>query len=103
MKSTDDTQTLKEALVAAAYGPFFPDWEFPTLFSLGRAEVEHIAKTFSSTTPITGNVLLAVNNALTNLLGYPHGQETSWAQWLSVTPDQLEVVFQRWQAAHHET
>jgi hypothetical protein len=102
MRNTDDTRVFKEALVAAAHGPFFPDWEFQTLFGLDRAEVERIAQTFSSATQLTGSVSLAVNNALTNLLWYPHGQEACWSQWLSLTPGELEAVFRRWRTSNSE-
>jgi len=102
MKSVTDVQVFKESLVAAARGPFFPDWEFHSLFGLERTEVESIADSFSSATRLTGDVALALNNALGNLLGYPHGQEASWSQWLSVTPSELEVVFSRWRASGNE-
>src|SRR5690348_2606269 len=69
MRSTADTQAFKEALVAAARGPFFPDWEFQTLFGLKRYEVARIAEAFSSATPLTGNVSLAVNNAVQTFSG----------------------------------
>ena len=90
---------FKESLVAAAHGPFFPDWEFHSLFGLGRIEVESIADSFSPTTPLTGDVALALNGAMGNLLGYPHDQEVAWSQWLSVTPTELQVIFSRWRAS----
>src|SRR5690606_1073128 len=101
MKSISDTQAFRESLIAAARGPFFPDWEFHTLFGLRRAEVEYIADSFSSDTPLTGDVALALNNAMGNLLGYPHGKEAAWAEWLSVTPAQLQAIFSRWRASGH--
>lgn len=99
MRSTADTRSFKEALVAATRGPFFPEWEFQTLFGLDRSEVARIAEAFSSATPLTGRVSLAVGNAVTNLLGYPHGQEAAWLQWLSVTPSELEAAYRRWRAS----
>ena len=102
MKSISDTQAFRESLVAAARGPFFPDWEFHTLFGLERDEVESIADSFSSDTQLTGDVAFALNNAMSNLLSYPHGQEATWAQWLSVTPAQLQVIFSRWRASGNE-
>lgn len=98
MKSVSDIQAFKESLVAAARGPFFPDWEFQTLFGLERSEVESIANSFSSDTSLNGDVALALNNAMNNLLGYPHGQDAAWAQWFSVTPAELQVIFSRWRA-----
>jgi hypothetical protein len=99
MESTSDIQVFKESLVAAARGPFFPDREFHTLFGLYRAEVEAIANAFSSTISLTGDVALALSNSMNNLIGYPHGQEAAWSQWLSVTPAELQVILSRWQAS----
>lgn len=62
MRSSSDIQAFRESLLAAARGPFFPDWEFHTLFGLERSEVESIAESFSPDTPLTGDVALALNN-----------------------------------------
>jgi hypothetical protein len=102
MESASDFQAFRESLVAAARGPFFPDWEFHSLFGLDRGQVESIADSFSPTTPLSGDVTLALNNAIVNLLGYPHGQEAAWSQWLSVTPVELQVIFSRWRASGNE-
>ena len=100
MKSLSDLQAFRESLAAAARGPFFPDWEFHALFGLERSEVAPIADSFSASTPLTGDVALALNNAMGNLLCYPHGQESAWSQWLSVTPSELQVIFSRWRAGN---
>ena len=102
MKSTSEFETFRQSLLAAARGPFFPDWEFQTLFGLERSEVESIASSFTPATPIIGDVSLAINNAMGNLLGYPHGQEAAWSQWMSVTPAQLQAIFTRWRASGNE-
>ena len=102
MESISDVQAFKESLVAAARGPFFPDWEFHSLFGLDRAEVDSIANAFSLATPLSGDVALALHNSMGNLLGYPHGQEAAWSQWLSVTPAELRTIFSRWQASSIE-
>jgi hypothetical protein len=41
--SRQESNIVGEALRAAADGPFFPDWEFSTLFGLKREEVRRIA------------------------------------------------------------
>ena len=99
MDRISDTRVFRESLIAAARGPFFPDCEFSTLFGLERAEVAAIADLFTSATPLTGSVALALNNAMGNLIGYPHGQPAAWSQWLSVTPAELQTVFSRWQVS----
>jgi hypothetical protein len=98
MTNTTDFQLYEESLLAAAHGPFFPDREFHALFGLDRADVEVIASTLSPSTPLTGDIALALNNAMNNLLGYPHEQDAAWADWISVTPAQLQAVFSRWRA-----
>jgi hypothetical protein len=102
MSNTSDFQLLREALLAAARGPFFPDWEFHTLFGLNRADVESVADTFSQSTPLTGDVTLALNGVMNNLLGYPHQQDAVWAQWISVSPTELQAVFSTWRASRNE-
>ena len=102
MESASDFQAFRVSLIAAARGPFFPDWEFSTLFGLERSEVGAIADSFSAATPLIGNVALALNNAMNNLLGYPHGQDEAWAQWLSVTPVELQAIYSHWRASGTE-
>jgi hypothetical protein len=41
------------------------------------------------------NVALAVNNSLNNLVGYPHGQDSVWSQWISVDRPKLASVAER--------
>ena len=86
---------LKASLLAAARGPFFPEWEFGTLFGLQRAEVEAIADEFSPSTPIAGDVALALHNAVNHLLGYPHKQDAAWHQWLTVSPSELKAIYDK--------
>lgn len=93
---------LNEALAAAARGPFFPDWEFETLFGLTREEVDAAAGQISTWSAASHEQRIAVGNAVNNLLGYPHGRDADWAAWLSVTPEQLAAVFVAWQASGHE-
>ena len=68
--SDDDVRILGECLRACVEGPFFPDWEFQTLFGLERSEVAEIAQEWPHSRHV--NSFIAVNNALANLLGYPH-------------------------------
>lgn len=98
MSTSSDFNILKDALVAAVHGPFFPDWEFPTLFGLERSEVEAIAQSLSPAMQTSGRSELALHNAVNNLLGYPHQQAAAWGEWLTVTPAELQAVCSRWQA-----
>jgi hypothetical protein len=67
-------------LRAAVEGPFFEDWEFHALFGLDRSEVEVVLDAWPNLpTADFGDLsaeraqYLAVNGAMNNLLGYPHG------------------------------
>lgn len=91
---TDD-DIIGQWLTAAADGPFFPDWEFRTLFGLERAEVASIAAAWPRLLP-GADTDLAVNNSLANLTSYPHGRETQWSDFISVPPSELDPVFRRW-------
>ena len=41
------------------------------------------------------NVALAINNSLNHLLGYPHGQDSAWSQWISTDRSQLDDLLSR--------
>jgi hypothetical protein len=90
-----DKVVLGQALRAAADGPFFPDWEFRTLFGLERSEVRAIANAWPERDAPSEDIEIAVNNSLNNLLGYPHQQEAVWSQWVSVDRRQLNGLFNR--------
>ena len=91
-----DKALVGQALRAAADGPFFPDWEFHTLFGLTRSEVRAVADLWPNVDFRSENVHLAVNNSLNNLWGYPHGQESVWSQWLSVDRSKLRELLDTW-------
>src|SRR5256885_16434337 len=90
-----DTVIVGQALRAAADGPFFPDWEFPTLFGLERSELRAIADAWPKPAASRDDVEMAVNNSLNNLLGYPHRQDVVWSEWISVDRNQLKKLFNR--------
>ena len=69
--SEADMTVVGEALRAAAEGPFFPDWEFHTLFGLDRSVVRAIADSWPVLVGSPEDTSMAVNNSLTMLLGYP--------------------------------
>lgn len=102
MFSIADLRTFHEALSAAADGPFFPDWEFSSLFGRERDEFRRLASEFSTTLTVSADVAAAVVDACHNLLGYPHGQEGAWSQWLSVSPEDLAAAYARIRSVRHE-
>jgi hypothetical protein len=84
-----------QALRAAVDGPFFPEWEFHTLFGLARSEVRAVAEAWPNVDSTDANAALAINNSLVNLVGYPHEQDSAWFQWISVEPPELEELRRR--------
>ena len=93
--NAEDVLLIGKCLKAAATGPFFPDWEFPTLFGLTREQMKAIAYGWPSnaTDPDTG---MAVRNTFSNLLGYPHRRESELELIASI--NQVEQVWQRLQS-----
>ncbi|HUR28971.1 MAG TPA: hypothetical protein VM509_12350, partial [Planctomycetota bacterium] len=71
---TQGREIVGRCLLAAAEGPYFPDEEFEVLFGLTRDEVTEIARAWPAVDESSGHVQLAINDALANLLGYPHGR-----------------------------
>jgi len=93
--SSSDVEIVRQCLTATVAGPFFPDWEFQTLFGLARDEVAEVLDHW----PDPANPEdqdLAVNNALNWLLGYPHGQEQAWREFISAEPSDVAAVLTRW-------
>lgn len=98
-----DTRIIGECLRAAAEGPFFrdegandPDWEFHSLFGLTREELAQIATAWPNVDSQNESIVLAVTNSLVNLLGYPHGHDKEWSSFISVSVDEVTVVFEKW-------
>jgi len=92
----EDRDLLGRCLRAAANGPFFPDWEFHTLFGLERAKVAAIAARWPHVDGDDEDVRLAINNALANLLGYPHDEPEAFKQWIGEPSEEVERVFKKW-------
>jgi hypothetical protein len=91
-----ERRVVFECLRATASGPFFPDWEFHTLIGLERSDVQAIVDAWPSINETDENVSLAINNSMNNLLGYPHGRERDWPQYISVSPVQVRRIFAKW-------
>lgn len=101
--SDSDKTTLGQALRAAADGPFFPEWEFHTLFGLTRTEVRALADAWPTIDLTNPNIELAASTALNNLLGYPHGQDSAWFQWISVERRELDELLGRLQGSGNKS
>lgn len=98
----EEEAVVKECLIAAAYGPFFDEEDFYTLFGVSRVEAKLVADHFPNVDEFDdshgGNddSWLVINNTFANLLGYPHRMEKEWAQYISVSRERVEEVFIKW-------
>jgi hypothetical protein len=101
--SKQESTVIGEALRAAADGPFFPDWEFHTLFGLERDDVRRIAKEWPLPLVPPEDVVLAVNNSMNMLLSYPHRKHELWAEWISVDQNAFNELFNRLRGRRDES
>ena len=86
---TDEGRAIVAACLRAAVdGPFFPQCELHTLFGLTRVEVDRVRSQWPNVTD-PDDAVVAVNNALNNLIGYPHGCDRQWSDWIPVSPEHL--------------
>lgn len=91
---TADIALIGACLKAAAMGPFFPDWEFETLFGLSRDQVKAVQMGWpeNAAEEVTE---MAVRNTLANLRGYPHGQEQQLGEMVSASPQRLAELTEK--------
>ncbi|MGW4097185.1 hypothetical protein [Mycobacterium sp. NPDC004974] len=94
INDVDDSEVIRQCLWAAVDGPFFPDWVFHTLIGLDRNEVRRIAESWPDWED-EDEQNLAINNALNNLLGYPHNRWDVWHDYISATGPELCGVYAR--------
>ena len=94
--SENERQIVFECLRAACEGPFFPDQEFHALFGLWRKEVQEVISSWPDIDDSELNVQLAINNAMNNLLGYPHHREDVWGDYINVPAQEVYRVFSKW-------
>ena len=71
--SGEERDLVRRAMGASADGPFFPDWEFETLFGITRVELKDALRRFPA---LEGDEdFRAVNNSLLWLVSYPHKRD----------------------------
>lgn len=75
--TAEQREIIRRAMDAAVNGPFFPDWEFSTLFGVSRNAAAASLARFPELSAQNEDDYLTVYNSIANLLGYPHGQ---WAE-----------------------
>src|SRR5215470_2601534 len=94
--SPSEREIVRACLRAAAEGPFFPDWEFSSLFGLSREELKTILASWPNLNEVDESVVLAINNSLNNLIGYPHGMHDHWSEFVPVSARELHQIFMKW-------
>ena len=92
----EEQRTVGECLKAAADGPFFPDWEFHTLFGVERMEVAKVVASWPFADASSRAVFLSVNGSMLHLMYYPHRKWESWDEFISVSPAEVERIYQKW-------
>jgi len=96
-KLTDqERRVVHECLMAALNGPFFPDWEFQTLFGIDREVFAKVVEAWPAFDESDDEVQLAINNSMGNLIGYPHGAEKKWSEFISVPPEEVRRILKQW-------
>lgn len=94
---------VRLCLKAATEGPFFPEWEFGTLFGLTRDEVRSVWSSWPTTLDPGDEVARrAINNCLANLLGYPHGEQEAWDRLISASRDEVARVYAKWREINRD-
>ncbi len=91
-----EKQTVFECLRAASDGPFFPDWEFRTLFGLERDQVRRIATAIPDIDDSSEEVALAINNAMVQPHGIPASEGGCVVTVHFGTEDEVDRVFDKW-------
>jgi hypothetical protein len=100
--SKQDHELIRQCLRAAVEGPFFPDWEFHILFGLDRSEVKAILDSQPQIDLTEHSAIVAVNNTLNHLLGYPHGCEDIWSQYISGSSEDVAALLLKLRLAWEE-
>ncbi len=91
-----EQEIVLKCLKATVEGSFFPEWEFHSLFGLTRQEVEKVVKDWELIDKDSSIVVLAINNSLNNLLGYPHKCEQELHDFISISRQELKTIFSKW-------
>src|SRR5262245_8907509 len=88
-----ELEVIRQCLQAAATGPFYPDWEFSTLFGVTRETVRQVLADFPTVDDADESVKLSINNSMNLLWFYPHDCGEVWDQYFSVSEQEMKRVF----------
>lgn len=91
----EEKRIIRECLGAAAFGPFFPDWEFRLLFAVERDEAIRVAEAWPDVAETDISAGIVINNSINNLFGYPHRKQSEWSNYISVSPKQVYKTYSK--------
>lgn len=100
---TDDERAVVfECLKCVAAGEIIQhDWEFPTLMGIEVDAFKQLVQKLPHIDDTSEQVNIAINNAMNNLLGYPHGHHQHWEQYMPISLDEIERVLIKWRKKAH--
>ncbi len=99
LKNLNDAEreVVRQCLRAAVESPFFPEWEFGTLFGLDREQVRNVLLSWPEPDESDPTVTIAINNSMNNLVHYPDCDNPKiWTEFVSVSPHEVAVILDKW-------
>ena len=96
-----DEELIAKCLKAAVDGPYLSDDdEFEAIMGIDRAQARATLEAWPEPAA-HGQTDLVVNNALNNLLGYPHKQWRALSRELGAGEDDVAHALMRWRGEDH--
>ena len=93
----DERNVVFECLKCVAAGKVIKhDWEFQMLVGMSVSAFKKITKALPNIDDSNKEVYSAINNAMNNLLGYPHGCHDEWQKYMLIPIAEIERVFTKW-------
>lgn len=91
----EEKRVIGECLRATAFGPFFPDWEFHALFGVNRDEAIRVAQSWPNLEESDISASYLINDSMNNLLSYPHRKQSEWKKYVSMPPNKIYGILNR--------
>ncbi|MDJ0613200.1 MAG: hypothetical protein QNJ29_05945 [Rhizobiaceae bacterium] len=91
-----DQKVVWECVRSAVLGPFYPDWEFQTLFGFERVEIQAILDSWQSIDDADEDVHAVISKSMNLLLIYPIDESDRWGEFISVSQEQVARIFADW-------
>ena len=92
----NDKSVIEECLRVVGYADIFPEWEYSALFGFGREDFVALVEQWPNVDDADKKNARMINNGMNHLLGYPHGKMDEWSNHISVPPEEVLRVLQKW-------